>query len=96
MLSPVARGPPAVAASSALVLDRSAQACVGMACRNNLKKDKRIRNRVNAFRFKKAPSGALLLRAAAARFCCFSFCCCFPSLLPQRGPPLHGGLRLAA
>lgn len=27
--------------------------CVCMACRNNLKKEKRLRNRVNAFRFKK-------------------------------------------
>merc|ERR1719498_500528 len=30
-----------------------ARTCVCMACRNNLKKDKRLRNRINAFRFKK-------------------------------------------
>jgi len=28
-------------------------ACPCMSCRNNLKKDKRLRNRINAFRFKK-------------------------------------------
>jgi hypothetical protein len=30
-----------------------------MACRNNLKKEKRQRNRINAFRFKKGGFGAL-------------------------------------
>merc|ERR1719484_443464 len=30
-----------------------ARACLCMGCRNNLKKDKRLRNRINAFRFKK-------------------------------------------
>ena len=41
-----------------------------MACRQNLKKEKRMRNRINAFRFKKgmqvfAPRGRVV--AAAAR-----------------------------
>ena len=30
-----------------------AQGCICMGCRTNLKKDKRVRNRINAFRFKK-------------------------------------------
>merc|ERR1719331_3311199 len=30
--------------------------CPCMACRTNLKKDKRLRNRINAFRFKKGPT----------------------------------------
>merc|ERR1711979_155428 len=31
-----------------------AEACPCMACRQNLKKEKRLRNRINAFRFKKS------------------------------------------
>ena len=43
----------AVAAGDMLQTERHTQHCVCMACRSNLKKEKRLRNRVNAFRFKK-------------------------------------------
>mmetsp|Transcript_21626 Transcript_21626/g.26563 ORF Transcript_21626/g.26563 Transcript_21626/m.26563 type:complete len:122 (-) Transcript_21626:448-813(-) len=46
-----------LARPAAVVVDRHAQACVCMGCRNNLKKEKRQRNRVNAFRFKKGGFG---------------------------------------
>ena len=51
-----ARGGMAVA-RSVVHTERHAQHCLCMRCRNNLKKDKRIRNRVNAYRFKSASSG---------------------------------------
>jgi hypothetical protein len=62
MLNPLAalvRAQQAVSVSQALVTDRHVQTCVCMACRNNLKKEKRQRNRINAFRFKKGGFGAL-------------------------------------
>jgi len=39
--------------------------CVCMACRQNLKKDKRLRNRVNAFRFKKGGNTFRFVRPGA-------------------------------
>mmetsp|Transcript_7770 Transcript_7770/g.24320 ORF Transcript_7770/g.24320 Transcript_7770/m.24320 type:complete len:129 (+) Transcript_7770:44-430(+) len=47
----------AVAAGDMLQTERCTQHCVCMACRSNLKKEKRLRNRVNAFRFKKGGFG---------------------------------------
>jgi len=71
MVNPLAalvRTQQAVTVSQSLVTERHVQTCVCMACRNNLKKDKRVRNRVNAFRFKKGGFGALLpVCARAAR-----------------------------
>lgn len=60
MVNPLAlvRTQQAISASNALVTDRHVQTCVCMSCRNNLKKEKRQRNRVNAFRFKKGGFGA--------------------------------------
>merc|ERR1719486_517912 len=40
---------------SASVAATRTDECPCMRCRTNLKKDKRLRNRVNAFRFKKGP-----------------------------------------
>ena len=51
-----ARGGTAVA-RPVVDTERHAQHCLCMRCRNNLKKDKRIRNRMNAYRFKSASSG---------------------------------------
>ena len=48
----------AVAAGDMLQTERHTQHCVCMACRSNLKKEKRLRNRVNAFRYKKGGFGA--------------------------------------
>ncbi|EOD28097.1 hypothetical protein EMIHUDRAFT_468761 [Emiliania huxleyi CCMP1516] len=47
----------AVAAGDMLQTERHTQHCVCMACRSNLKKEKRLRNRVNAFRYKKGGFG---------------------------------------
>jgi len=50
-LTATSRG--ANAAAQVEIARGHAQTCICMGCRNNLKKEKRIRNRVNAFRFKK-------------------------------------------
>lgn len=69
MVNPLAalvRSQQAVSASNALVADRHVQTCVCMGCRNNLKKEKRQRNRVNAFRFKKGGFGACHARGMSS------------------------------
>ena len=50
-LQPVAQSASPLAEVAAL---RVSPGAVSMRCRTNLKKEKRLRNRVNAFRFKKA------------------------------------------
>jgi len=52
-----ANGPDAPARTSA---------CPCMACRQNLKKEKRLRNRINAFRFKKSAAPTRFYRNHAA------------------------------
>ena len=56
LAAPLARDRNAVASSPFAHCESSERACVCMACRTNLKKDKRLRNRANAFRFKKPTS----------------------------------------
>lgn len=46
----------AIAAAENVGVQSAVQRGINMACRKNLKKDKRLRNRVNAFRFKKGGS----------------------------------------
>ena len=72
VLAPLAALAPASRAAGAVQAVRSAcegsrGVCACMACRNNLKKDKRLRNRTNAFRFKKASTGFSRFNNAAER-----------------------------
>lgn len=53
VLSPLGRGVGVAGVQAEFSTHYHAQTCICMGCRNNLKKEKRIRNRVNAFRFKK-------------------------------------------